>query len=148
MRYCITAAQALNPDCPAEEELRRGLEVGGGCSSLGPYAVHQCVCARHSDPLFRLCSPHAQDEWERDRQGMPALTGPLFFDAVFEMIGRCPACGPDGAGPLWETWCRSWLVPARPMDLLRGRPGLPRPLPCHSQPGGGGRSARALGHGR
>jgi hypothetical protein len=30
MRYCITAAQALNPDCPAEEELRRGLEVGGG----------------------------------------------------------------------------------------------------------------------
>ncbi len=27
-RYCVLAAQVLNPDCPLEEELRRGLEVG------------------------------------------------------------------------------------------------------------------------
>jgi hypothetical protein len=27
-RYCVLAAQVLNPDCPPEEELRRGLEVG------------------------------------------------------------------------------------------------------------------------
>jgi hypothetical protein len=29
-----------------------------------------------------------QDEWEKDRQGMPALTGPLFFEAVFELLGE------------------------------------------------------------
>ena len=29
-----------------------------------------------------------QDEWEKDRQGMPALTGPLFYEAVFELLGE------------------------------------------------------------
>jgi hypothetical protein len=29
-----------------------------------------------------------QEEWERDRQGLPALTAPVFFDAVFEMVDQ------------------------------------------------------------
>jgi hypothetical protein len=28
-------------------------------------------------------------EWEKDRCGMPALTSPLFYKAVFELIGVC-----------------------------------------------------------
>ncbi len=29
-----------------------------------------------------------QGEWERDRQGLPAMTGPVFFDAAFEMVDQ------------------------------------------------------------
>ncbi len=28
-----------------------------------------------------------QEEWVKDSKGMPAMTGPLFYDAVFELIG-------------------------------------------------------------
>jgi hypothetical protein len=29
-----------------------------------------------------------QGEWERDRQGLPAMTGPVFFDAACEMVDQ------------------------------------------------------------
>ena len=29
-----------------------------------------------------------QDEWIRDTSGLPAMTGPMFYNAVFELIGE------------------------------------------------------------
>ena len=32
-----------------------------------------------------------QEEWEKDRQGLPALTFRVFYNAVFELVGTTHA---------------------------------------------------------
>ncbi len=44
------------------------------------YVCASCVCLWV--PLVDV-----QEEWVKDSKGMPAMTGPLFYDAVFELIG-------------------------------------------------------------
>ncbi len=41
-------------------------------------------------PLQPLRAPHLQREWLADSKGLPAMSGQLFFHAVFELIGACP----------------------------------------------------------
>ena len=65
---------------------QRLVKLGGGCGTsweerpLTPLCVFACT----------VCYVRAQSEWERDRQGAPALTRYLFFAAVFELIGSFP----------------------------------------------------------
>ena len=44
-----------------------------------------------------------QEEWERDSNGLPAMTGPVFFDAVFEMV--------DQWSPSVKVLFALWLSP-------------------------------------
>jgi hypothetical protein len=35
-----------------------------------------------------------QEEWARDSKGSPAMTLPVFYNAVFEMLGVCLVSAP------------------------------------------------------
>lgn len=65
-------------------------DVGGAWRAV---RVPQCALLQHSHNVCAAVRPtaaHVQVEWESDRKGLPAMTGVVFFGAVFELIGtRC-----------------------------------------------------------
>jgi hypothetical protein len=86
------SSRLLAPDSGlSEEELHEGLRVRGWPVLLLHGAVYAgaagslCVLQRNMPGPFAMRG--VQSEWEKDRMGLPALTGPVFYKAVFELIG-------------------------------------------------------------
>ena len=52
-----------------------------------PAVVATCSCRECVTFVCLFGVRASQVEWETDRGGMPAMTSPLFFNAVFELIG-------------------------------------------------------------
>ena len=104
IRYFMMCARHLDPSSGASDrELRSQLSVRQRRHSLksvsvpcdGVYILRLLVFGRRA-VTERVCagvalpsSQRVQDEWERDSCGMPAMTGAVFFNAVFELIGAC-----------------------------------------------------------
>jgi hypothetical protein len=106
-----------------------------------PHTLHLSTCPVGTGPDWPCCQGHhtatdasapclfsvtLQGEWDNDRQGLPAITGPVFLRAVFELVGECKWCVCVGVcGCVWAHAARS---------DSRGRPASPwLPLPPTDQ---------------
>lgn len=77
------------------EVLTRHLDPAHRTISSETYTRYFLLCARLLDPTefasssnLRQLADQLQVEWEKDRQGHPAMTDATFFDAVFELVDQ------------------------------------------------------------
>jgi hypothetical protein len=112
-------AKTLQPgESLSDADLRESLEVGDWIPLWSCWCCAVRWIVRSLPFAFEMVCGSWQEEWEKDRQGLPAMTGRVFYLAVFELIGEwarpppphsyeCGAVGLECAPPPSSRACCS-----------------------------------------